>query len=312
MVLHPIFTAETPRYQSLPSLRRGFTLIELLVVIAIIAILAALLLPAFSRSKQRAQGIVCTGNQRQLLLALALYAEDNEWLPPNEARESPIGTPYWITQDIRTSEATNISLLMDDRTSYLARYVGRQYRVFKCPGDPNKWKDPSGTSWPRVRTYTMNFAIGTHQGLYRAVDAQDLDWPNLRGNTAGAGPYRTYGRFKDIVNPKPSNLFVFIDNDVCQFGLGEYGPDTINTACFQMPMNTPVSVISWPGNYHNLACTLTFADGHSEMHKLRDSRTYQYHVSEDFGSTGGTTYQRNPDNQDFLWIMGHTSALVGQ
>ena len=290
----------------------AFTLIELLVVIAIIAILAALLLLAFNKSKQKAQGVICTSNQRQLMVALTLYGEDNEWLPPNEFQQAPVGTPYWITQDIRTSESTNISLLMDDRTSYLARYVGRQYRVFKCPGDPNKWKDPTGGSWPRVRTYAMNFAIGTHQGLYRAVDARDLDWPTLPGNTAAGGPYRTYGRFKDMVNPKPTELFVFIDQDVCQFGLNEVGPGTINTACFIVPMNKPVTVASWPGNYHNIACTLSFADGHAEMHKWRDPRTYQYRVTEAYGSTGGGTYQGNPDNQDFLWVMGHTSALVGQ
>ena len=66
------------------SQNKGFTLIELLVVIAIIAILAAILFPVFSKAREKARQTACTSNQRQIALALMIYAQENkETLPPD-------------------------------------------------------------------------------------------------------------------------------------------------------------------------------------------------------------------------------------
>ena len=125
---------------SLSSPRQGFTLIELLVVISIIAILAGMLLPAINMVREGARKANCGNNQRQIVLGMSVYANDNDQEWPVMYATAP--STYAAPTDAATAAiTTQVSF------EYLALITGGDlnYKIFTCPSNPSI--KPSATNY---------------------------------------------------------------------------------------------------------------------------------------------------------------------
>jgi len=288
-------TASCPSARRHPRPARGFTLIELLVVIAIIAILAALLLPALTRAKLKAQGVQCMNGTRQLAIAWRMYTEDNnDKLLFASATVSTLSssTPDWTwpftwctgKMDFNAGNRSNWDPTVDIYKSPMWPYCGNSLGIFRCPAD-RSYVTINGQKKPRLRSVAMNAYLGGFGGK-----------PISTGNMTA---YLLYLKYGELSKPGPDRISLFIDQREDAINYGNYIQDMSGYR-----PNNP-NLYRWldiPGSYHGNACGIAYCDGHSEIKKWRDGRTTRP-IQEGGVIFDGSTPIPQANNMDIGWMQ---------
>ncbi|HEX3800103.1 MAG TPA: prepilin-type N-terminal cleavage/methylation domain-containing protein [Verrucomicrobiae bacterium] len=283
----------------------GFTLIELLVVIAIIAILASLLLPALTQAKQRAQGISCVSNMKQLQLAHILYQGDNmdsfPWnaaITAGDSGSTYIGIkpsdPNWVAGIIDAPEnnAPNSNPFGAETNQYLLGTLGdlvpkigythgsigpyaKNAGVYHCPAD--KFVDPFAHTL-RVRSCSMNNFVGTSP---KQISSGPPAW-------LGGGSFTEFQKLSDFTSMSASDCICFLDEN----------PRSLNDGFFEVdPSNPNSGGVDKPAVNHGNSSSFSYIDGHAKLQKWTDCFLL---VNVNVGTSGPYT-----DNQ---WLCAHATV----
>jgi prepilin-type processing-associated H-X9-DG protein len=246
-----------------------------------------LLLPVLAGAREQARSTACLNNTRQLMLGWFFYADDHtDYLAYNigssvgngvAAVQTNLnwvnGVMTWGTEPDNTNSAKLTEASLGD-------YVNRALNIYHCPSDTALSSVQRQQGWSRrVRSYSMNAMVGNAG-------------PASRNGYNVNNPYYTqFFRLSDI--PTPSGIFVFLDEH----------PDSIDDGYF-VNRASQTEWIDLPASYHNRAAAMSFADGHSEMHRWALSANCPPPLPD---AANLPIVLTGTDLTDFNWVLQHMS-----
>ena len=230
-------------------------------------------------------------SNNQLTMAWRFYAEDYDGMLVGSGRGQMMGRkmiPEWIggnwldKSNPRKDDNWNVDRWIKQR-NLIYPFAGNSTEIFNCPSDNSYGINNKGVRVPRLRSRSINNWVG------------GPGWGN-----SGSG-WRVYHKDTDMIDPGPSNTFVMLDER----------EDSINDGYFVVDMagwpNRSQRLVDYPASYHNNAAGFSFADGHAEIHKWTDPRTYPK-INKGNKQLNVAMF----DSKDLLWMMEKSTRKLGR